>query len=136
MSNVAREIIKLFQGHASFRVWPVGSRVTCNPAPTDTDEDWLVLCCDHKALKFFDETVDAAGFKLGGSLIDDNVNTVPLEDRFHAFRLDDVNITFTTSQKFADRFIAATSVAKRLNLMDKSDRIALFQAVLYGNGVD
>lgn len=33
-----------------------------------------------------------------------------------------------------DRFIAATAVAKRLNLLDKADRIALFQAVLYANG--
>lgn len=45
----------------------------------------------------------------------------------------DVNLIVTQDNKFYDRFMAATSVAKRLNLLDKADRIALFQAVLYGN---
>ena len=33
-----------------------------------------------------------------------------------------------------DRFMVATRLAKRFNLQAKADRVALFQAVLYGNG--
>jgi hypothetical protein len=44
-----------------------------------------------------------------------------------------VNLIVTASAAFAARHRVATALCKRLNLMDKADRIALFQAVLYGN---
>lgn len=111
---------------------PVGSRITCDPAPTNTDEDYIVLL---NAATFSDvqQALRDDCWQYGGSIIDDEVNTVPREDRFASFRLDDVNLVTTWSGPFYDRFLAATSVAKRLNLLDKADRIALFQAVLYGN---
>jgi hypothetical protein len=46
---------------------------------------------------------------------------------------DDVNLIATSDGDFFRRFLAATQVCIRLNLMNKEDRIALFQAVLYGN---
>jgi hypothetical protein len=42
------------------------------------------------------------------------------------------NLIVTDDLEWHRRFVAATSIAKRLNLMAKADRIALFQAVLYG----
>ena len=44
-----------------------------------------------------------------------------------------VNLIVTRNDTFFNRFMAASSVAKRLNLLDKADRVAVFQAVLYGN---
>ena len=40
-----------------------------------------------------------------------------------------------TRMSLAQRFLVATTLAKRFRLTDKADRIALFQAVLYGADV-
>ena len=100
----------------------VGSRETCNPAPTDTDIDVLVLI-DGSRWDSFQSCLYAEGFE---------THAYPGAD-FVTYRKGDVNLLATYDKAFFDRFMAATSVAKRLNLLEKSDRIALFQAVLYGN---
>ena len=114
------------------QVVPVGSRVTCDPPPTDTDEDFLVLIQKGKLTEFL-AAVATANFEQGGSDIPDEANVVPRDDRFFAFRRDEVNLIATMSESFFRRFLAATHCAKRFNLLDKEDRIVLFQAVLYGN---
>jgi hypothetical protein len=111
-------------------ITPVGSRVTCNPAPTDTDRDWLVLVDKVNESALWDY-LSTNQWEIGGSLPDD-MNNTPADDVFMSFTKGVENIT-TTSTSFHRRFLAATSIAKRLNLMDKADRIALFQAVLYAN---
>lgn len=45
---------------------PVGSRITCDPAPTDTDQDILVLVTEKKAPKFIKEMKDS-GWKKDGN---------------------------------------------------------------------
>lgn len=104
----------------------VGSRVTCNPAPTDTDDDRLVLV--HQLQPFVGAAM-AVGFACGGSPIFNGT-----ENEFASLKLNELNIIATADSGLYRRFIAASSVAKRLNLLKKNDRIALFQAVLYGNG--
>lgn len=111
---------------------PVGSRVTCDPMPPSADVDYLALIHDGIAAQFYAELQEGR-WEIGGSLIPDDGNRLPREERFQSYRLDDINIIATRSDVFFRRFLAATSVAKRLNLLDKEDRIALFQAVLYGN---
>ena len=111
----------------------VGSRVTCNPPVLDTDHDFLCLTLDCR------EFVNAAvreNFVIGGSTPSDEMELRKEQTLFTSMRrkLDSVNLIITDSADFAKRFMAATSVAKRLNLRVKKDRIALFQAVLYGNG--
>lgn len=98
----------------------VGSRVTCNPAPTDTDLDILV-----RVKSMFDagEQLGRDGYKFCGSLHDSQF--------FQSARKGEVNIIYTCDVDFYERFMAAHSVAKRLNLLKKDDRIALFRAVLY-----
>ena len=102
----------------------VGSRVTCNPAPTDTDEDFL-------ALVPFDVTSFMAqdGFTQEG---EPQFYTGNDNGGFRSFRKGTMNIVTTESEEFFDRFMTATALAKRFNLLAKADRIALFQAVLYG----
>ena len=109
----------------------VGSRVTCSPPPQGTDADYLVHYLPEQADALW-RSVGKDGWEFGGSEIANDVNTTPVEDRFYSYRLGDINLIITSSQTFAHRFLAASSVAKRLNLMKKDDRIALFQAVLYG----
>lgn len=112
-----------------FHVEPVGSRVTCNPPPTDTDADYLCHvrpCHMHR----FESEMYSNGFKLGGSL---DASGDQFGYGFTSYTLGEINLIATEDYDFANRFLAASSVAKRLNLLDKYDRIALFQAVLYGN---
>lgn len=110
---------------------PVGSRVTCNPPPMDTDQDFLVLV-SASAFSDFDQYLCSYGYEFGGSRIHAGGCLVGDESSFQSYTLGDVNLIVTSSDIFFNRFMAATSVAKRFNLLDKSDRIALFQAVLYG----
>ena len=109
----------------------VGSRVTCNPAPQDTDADFLVLL--NKNSSFFFQKLEEEGYVQAGSIIQDALNRLPHEERFYSFSNKPINIIATQSTKFFYRFMAATHVAKQLNLLNKEDRIMLFQAVLYGN---
>lgn len=115
------------------RVEPVGSRVTCKPAPVNTDEDWLCLLpADAESGANFDAALVGMGWRLGGSQPTD-AEVMPPSARFWSYTHGEVNIIVTRSEEFYKRFMAATSVSTRLNLLEKDDRIALFQAVLYGN---
>lgn len=103
---------------------PVGSRVTCDPAPSDTDEDWL-------ALTFSDAGphMEADGFSQDGS---PQFYTGNDNGGFRSWRRGNLNVITTESREFFERFSTATELARRFNLLAKADRIALFQAVLYG----
>ena len=103
---------------------PVGSRVTCDPAPTDTDEDYLV--CGNDSIG---EYLKSIGFKAEGH---PKFYTGNNNGNFQSYRRDEINIIVTPDADFYDLFKSATELAKRFNLLEKSDRIALFQAVLYG----
>lgn len=108
----------------------VGSRVTCDPPPTDTDEDWLFLVTD---VGEFAECVISAGFVADGSVIENQHSTHSSSFLSLKQESENINVIATADPSFFRAFMAATRVAKRLNLLDKEDRIALFQAVLYRN---
>jgi len=110
----------------------VGSRVTCNPPPTDTDYDILVyvphdLPAPGGSLLCFESSWSPPSDWKKEGFTGDSM----YPDGFESYRKGDVNLIITRNPDFWDRFIAATHVAKRLNLLNKDDRIALFQAVLY-----
>jgi hypothetical protein len=113
---------------------PVGSRVTCNPAPTDTDEDFLCLIKLEDFNKL-EETLYEDKYTRDGSIIIDE-QTGLNQGGFVSYKSGDTNLIVTSSAEFFRRFMAASSVAKKLNLLDKNDRIDLFQATLYGNSCD
>lgn len=114
------------------RITAVGSRVTCNPPPLNTDQDWLVLVAPE-TYDAFAAALLADGWEVGGSMVPADTNYLPAQERFNSFTKGDDNVIATASEEFHKRFLAATSVAKTLNLLEKSARVALFQAVLYGN---
>ena len=109
----------LVQGSLSFTMF--GSRVTVNPPPDDTDEDWLILVDNIAA------TLDAT-LKLGCT---PDYTYFPDSDYvFLATRLEKVNLIVVDNRDLYDAYVRASSVCKRLNLTDKLDRIAVYDAVL------
>lgn len=120
----AREIAAAL-GAILVDIRPVGSRVTCDPPPADTDEDWLVLIRRDPT-----EALKAAGFRMDGRT---KFYTGKDAGSFRSWRKpgSDINIITTPYSAFYELFETATLLAKRFNLLDKGDRIALFQAVLY-----
>jgi hypothetical protein len=110
-------------------VEPCGSRVTCSPAPTDTDADYLVelpwSLWGHAGLK---NTIKEAGFHKDG-------NDYTESSEFESWRNGKINLIITADKAFAARHRSATHICQKLNLLDKADRVMVFQAVLYGNKV-
>lgn len=123
------ELKKLF-----IKFYPVGSRVTCDPPPIDTDEDFLCLVDECKLNELYNTLIDD-GYELGGSAPFNEIKLSEV-DSFSSFTKDEINIIATASHEFFELFMQATGEAKRLNLLDKNDRIALFQKILYGNEVE
>jgi hypothetical protein len=102
----------------------VGSRVTCVPAPTDTDEDVLLLTDDLNTL--IGDCIEV-GFTQDGEA----GKTYPKE--FVSLRSGTMNFIVTDNEEFFKKFMLATHVCKSLNVKSKADRICVFQAILYGN---
>lgn len=108
-----------------FPVLLTGSKVICDPPVTDTDEDYLVLVPEERRATI-EDLLENDGYLEGGSGHTDsdfwsykNYETNPV-----------INILLTTKQEYFDKFSRATSLAKALNLIDKEDRITLFEAVV------
>lgn len=101
----------------------VGSRVTCEPAPTDTDRDILVLVDELGGEA--SSRLQAAGWHIGGSGDDD--------DDFESWTLGQDNIILTDKKDFYDKFVLATKICGHMNIMCKKQRTQLFQGILYGN---
>jgi len=108
---------------------PVGSRVTCSPPPMDTDEDFLLLVEDlnEAVIKLKEIGFDA------GMTPEQKKAYASLQrtsgGRFKSLRLGDVNYIITESAFFFDRFLTATHICKTLNVMDKKQRILVFEGV-------
>ena len=118
-ATVHMELFTLFEENVVEMEY-VGSRVTCVPAPTDTDEDVLILTDN---LGIFVRRCNKAGFKDTGSYTG---------AAFHSLRHGEINLIITNEKEFYDKFMLATHVCKSLNVLDKQHRITVFQSILYG----
>jgi hypothetical protein len=105
---------------------PVGSRRTCNPPPTDTDDDYLVLCNDAKqAVRSLKE--------LGFEPPENIAEYVALHScSFTSLRFGELNFIVTDDVEWFDKFLTASYFAKKYNVMNKADRIELFDSVMRG----
>lgn len=108
-----------------------GSQITCRPPPSeeDSDHDYLI---EHlsgtSGLAAIHAWLAENGFSRDGAdHYDPGDGTL-----FTSWRREKINLIVTGDNEFAGRHHAATSVCKRLNLLKKADRIAVFKAVLYG----
>lgn len=108
------------------QIEPVGSRVTVDPPPTTTDEDWLALLPAGANLNEAATLLDESGWTWGGSA------ETALDDGGHCFttfRDGDVNVIITTSAEFFRRFLVGRDICKRLNLTSKADRVYVHRRV-------
>jgi hypothetical protein len=104
---------------------PTGSRYICPAAcRADSDYDFLVLCGNtDRAIS----VLSADGYVLGGS----GERVWQSQEDAFSLRKGNVNLIVTQKKLWYDAFLLATEVAKRLNLTNKNDRIALFDAIIY-----
>ena len=112
----------LTDGSFALAVEPYGSRVVCNPAPTNTDEDWIVLAQNP----YVDETLVKLGFLRTDREYGHGDHGIPI----HSYRSGDLNILVTTDREFFRRTMVATRLAQQFNLLDKKDRVALHEALV------
>lgn len=103
-----------------------GSRVTCNPPVLDTDLDMVFLINrEHSKSEQILKKHGATRTPFSEDEYDG------FDENFSAYRLNYLNVILAHDEKFYERFKVATELAKQFNLLNKADRIALFQAILY-----
>lgn len=102
---------------------PCGSRHVCDPPVYTTDEDYMIRPVTDmtQVLKdngYVDETPGSEYGKKGSE--------------FESWRKGDVNLIVIYELFYADRYQLATKLCKQFNLLKKQDRIALYDAIIYG----
>lgn len=107
-------------------IYQTGSSVICNPPVLDTDIDYII--CEqgggielHKFLlanKFHKSTQDEEEYDLES-------------EAFECYRRGNINLIITTNYNWYLKWVEATKLAKKLNLLKKEQRVALFKYVLY-----
>lgn len=109
---------------------PVGSRWTCDPAPTDTDEDTLVLLNKSTVegqsgtLDFAKYLLVKAGWECSAEYEQERWGEAP----FLTARKGDQNLILYVDPVGYGRFIGAACCCKALNLTQKPDRVVLHRA--------
>lgn len=110
--------------------WPTGSRYICSPAPTDTDKDTVI---------YVERRVDAIvklyeqGWNFNGE--DYGVPDKKEEEWFSVKKTINgilENYIVTQNKERFYRWVTATELAKKLNLLKKEDRISLFNVIVDG----
>lgn len=121
MSDYTEQDAKRYLSAANLKHFMTGSRVICSPPVLNTDADFVVL--DNKGINW-----EGLGFKM---------NSHPEEyegaDDVTMYRRGEVNLIVTHEPAVFVRWKVATAAATQMNILDKKQRIALFQGVLYGN---
>lgn len=90
------ELNTQFNQH-DLRLAAVGSRRTCNPPPTDTDDDYLIFVSDHYQYR---QELLTNVFMLGGSLFLDVSAPLDKTNRFSYYCKGDVNLIVTQNLIF------------------------------------
>lgn len=105
------------------KVHKTGSSYTCNPPVENTDVDFIIYTKHPKELLHW---LDQQKFCPHNS-------DYPLEitGLFTSLKKENINLIITDQEKFYELFLTATQLAKKLNLLDKQQRITLFQYILY-----
>lgn len=103
-----------------------GSRVICNPPVMDTDID-IVCLMRLKDLSKIYGTMVCVGWTYNVYAPKPNM----LDRNFRSLRRDEYNLICTQNEELYNRFCMATDKAKKLNLLNKKDRVALFERMLY-----
>lgn len=105
---------------------PTGSYYICNPPVTNTDLDFIVLI-EQGTLDAAYTELTTKGWVFNGSRVSGNPSY------WFSVMRGKMNLIVTDNALYYERFLEATEEAKRLNLTNKKDRMALFTA--YQNSV-
>ena len=104
--------------------FPTGSNYICNPPVTNTDVDEMFLVDDLQEVNF---QLTGLGWTKCG-LEEETYQDKP--SHWASYRKENMNALLTTDLKYFMDFFKATEEAKHLNLLNKEDRVALFQKIL------
>ena len=114
--------VKMFDCVQQFQIkeWDyTGSREICPSAAKETSDYDVVCLCD--------------GFPSGTEPYD---TTAPFCSLKYKLSEGELNLIITNDEKFFEAWRLATLLAKRLRLTWRDDRVAVFQAILYGRCVE
>lgn len=115
-------------GRTNLSMYACGSRVTCNPAPTDTDQDWVCMV----PMKTPMERKVFANLKLNGWIELGDPNSGGDMPDLTTWRKGEDNLLVIGDVGEYNKFIMATRLAHHFNILNKEDRILLFRAVCDG----
>ena len=107
-------------------IYQTGSSVICNPPVTDTDIDYVIYTNEEVKLDTF---LKCEGFK--ESCYDEEEYDLE-EEGFTCYRKSNINLIVTINYNWYLKWVEATKLAKKLNLLQKEQRITLFKYILYG----
>ena len=124
MNKMLEQLIDQLETHCSAAV-PVGSRVTCNPPPMDTDQDILCRCDDVAHLCGFQDWLVDQKWKEEGNYGDSNFTSWKKTLDTTVF-----NLIVAEDEDWFDKFLEATVICMEKNLLVKADRIAVFDKVM------
>lgn len=107
----------------------VGSRVTCVPAPTDTDDDYLLLAHSSTTAAQLQYTLAKDGWTF--PVFNPKVEAEYEHGRQLEFtcRYDDINLIVVSDRVYYRNWLKARDVCAALNLMDKADRKLVHQII-------
>lgn len=140
--NIVSKVSRL-QG----RILATGSRAICNPAPTNTDEDWVVQITTQSCLVLFRDFLTEDGWELNVGEGYENDGSPDLFSgdgdtylyTFASFKKEVegtvYNILLVGTHDSFRLWATATGLAKAMNLTKKSERVELFRAILYNNEI-
>lgn len=127
----ARKILAVIKDLPGVLIWEfVGSRITCDPAPTDTDCDVLVFTSDMPGIVAYLE--GNRGWTDCKIEYEANGIEVHSDEPFCSYRQDELNLIITDDYSWFQRFMTATELCRMLNVMNKEHRIILFTVVRRG----
>lgn len=102
-----------------------GSTYTCNPAPTNTDVDFICLAKDAGVFMDFEFELETDGWKF--DLAYDDSFFTSVKKSINGVKY---NYIVTDNEKWFVAFLRARELCKELNLMDKQQRIKVHHAFL------
>lgn len=105
-------------------VAPTGSSYICNPPVLNTDIDFVILSADWDKLH---DWCEQNAFKT-------NFEDYAIEE-FRSYKRGPINLIVTDDPTWYKRFAKATNLAKQLNLLDKQQRVDLFDFVMYESNI-
>lgn len=110
----------MIPNHLYIDSFKTGSNYICNPPVenTDLDEIFLVYDLDETELELLEDGWEKCGSKEYAL------------DNWAAYRKGKNNAIITVNRDQYDKFEAATELAKKRNLLQKTDRIKLFNLIV------